>query len=379
MAVAHQGEASDQARVLTALSSIDYQKLSESEKLAWIRALQLVFTRLGEPSDEWRGKLVGKLDALYPAPTYFENAELVQLLIYLKSPTVIEKSLAIMDNLGPEPIPDWGYLVTRNAGYGGTVGKLLENMPPSRAIHFAFHLRNVKSGWTLAQRQKYFEFFVKASKYPGGNSYAKFLVQFRDDAITNCSPAELVVLAPLVGQNLLGEPVASTPPKGPGRKWTTTEALTVVGSGLKKRNHASGRNLFHATSCAKCHRLAGEGGAVGPDLSTAGKKFSMTDMLDAIIEPSKAISDQYGSHQVVLVDGKVLVGRAVEIGEEVYVYTIDADAKPVVLKKADIESLTPSKVSQMPVGLVDTLSAEELKDLLAYIMSAGDPKAGVYK
>ncbi len=56
-------------------------------------------------------------------------------------------------------------------------------------------------------------------------------------------------------------------------------------------------------------------------------------MIDAILEPSKAISDQYGSHQVVTDDGKVYVGRAVEIGDEYYVYLAEADAKPWYSRK----------------------------------------------
>lgn len=378
MALAHQGVAADLAGILRKLNQVDVGSLVESDKLAWLRALQLAFIRLGEPTEEDRVKWVAKLDGMYPTSSYPINAELVQLLVYLKSPTVIAKTLALMDQLGPEPKPDWGYLVERNAGYGGTVGKMLADMPPVRGIHFAFVLRNVKSGWTLDQRRKYFEFFLEAAKHPGGNSYGKFLMQFRDDAIATCSDAEKIVLEPIMGKSLIAAPIQAQPPKGPGRKWSTVEAVEVAGQS-SKRNFKQGQNLFHATSCSKCHRLAGEGGAIGPDLSTAAKKFSLQDMIDAIIEPSKAISDQYGSHQVVTDDGRVLVGRTVEIGEEVYVYTVEADAKPVILKKEDITSITPSKISQMPVGLVDPLNDEELKDLIAYLMAAGDPKSDIYK
>ncbi len=72
-----------------------------------------------------------------------------------------------MSELGPEPIPNWGDLVARNSRYGGTVGKMLADMPPVRAIHFAFVLRNAKIGWSLEDRRKYFEFFVEAAKHPG--------------------------------------------------------------------------------------------------------------------------------------------------------------------------------------------------------------------
>ncbi len=80
---------------------------------------------------------------------------------------------------------------------------------------------------------------------------------------------------------------------------TSAEIVETVGTRLKGRDFKRGQNLYHATSCSKCHRMAGEGGAIGPDLSTAAKKFSIADLADAIVEPSKVISDQYGSQQVV--------------------------------------------------------------------------------
>ena len=372
LALARQGKPSDLPAIVDRLSSLKLDSLAEADKLAWLRAYELAFARLGEPAEDTRQKLIQNFDSLYPAATYEVNAELVQLLTFLRSPTVVAKTLALMDNLGPEPIPDWGDLVRRNAGYGGTVESMMADMPPVRAIHFAFVLRNVKTGWTMEQRQKYFEFFPKAAKHPGGNSFAKFLMQFRDDAIATCSPAEQVVLSPITNVSLLAAPIAFTPAKGPGQKWSTQQALSTMAEGLKGRNFDQGKNLFHATSCAKCHRLAGEGGAIGPDLSTAGKKFSMQDMLDAIVEPSKAISDQYGSQQVLTSDGRVLVGRTVEIGDEYYVYLADAELKPITLKKDEVEEIKPSKVSQMPSGLVDVLNPEELKDLMAYLMSSGD-------
>ena len=378
LAVAHQGKTEDLNKILDKLLSLDFKTLNESEQLGWLRTFEVAFARHGEPSEEWRIKLIDRFDAYYPSNAYPLNAELVQLLVYLRSPTVVAKTIALMDRLGPEPIPDWSEIINRNDRYGGTVGKMMADMPPVRAIHFAFVLRNAKLVWTLDDRKKYFEFFISAAKHPGGNSYAKFLMQFRDDAIETCTPAEKIVLSSITSKSLIAAPIESTPPKGPGRVWTKDAALAAIGN-LEKQDFKKGRNLYHATSCSKCHRIGGEGGAIGPDLSTAAKKFSVSDMLDSIIEPSKAISDQYGSHQVLTVDGTVLVGRTVEIGDEYYVYTADTNAKPIILKKKDVEQIAPSKLSQMPAGLVDTLNQEELKDLIAYLMASGDQKAKFYK
>jgi len=378
IALSRQGTAADLPAVLKRLGSLHYSSLDEQGKLALLRAYQLAFIRLGLPEGEWKERLQNKFDGLYPAKTYPENAELCQLLVALNSPTVVAKTLQIIRDLGPEPVPDWGHLVNRSS-YGGTVGKMIADMPPSRGIHFAFALRNQKEHWTLPEREEYFKFFINAATKPGGNSYARFLSQMREDAIQTCSPAEQAALQNVTSVSLLGVLPKVDPPKGPGRKWTREEALAELGSSLTKRNYNKGRELYFAVACGKCHRFDGEGGSIGPDLSTAAKKFPLPDLLDAIIEPSKVISDQYASHQVLTTDGQVLHGRAVEIGDQLHVFTPDADAPPKVVSKKDVEEIQPSAISQMPVGLIDTLNPEELKDLIAYLLSEGNRGAAVYK
>ena len=235
IALARQGSKDDLDGILNLLGSVPKPQLDKQLYLAFLRAYQLALTRLGPPNAAQRQKVLDRLQPLYPRgfPNDEINAELARLLVYLDSPTVVSKTLAIMDRLGDEPVPDWGHLVERHKGYGGTVGRLLENMPPIRGIHFAFVLRNQKSGWTLEDRKKYLQFLIDSAKYPGGNSYAKFISQFRDDALATCSPAEKVLLDDLASVSLLAEPPKVDPPKGPGRKWTTGDALPFV-QNLKK-------------------------------------------------------------------------------------------------------------------------------------------------
>ncbi len=379
LALCRQGQPEQLDAVLESLSSIPIDKVTHREQLALLRTYQLAFIRLGVPSEKWKSKLVNTFDAIYPSQSDETNAELVQLLVYLDSPTVVQKTLDLMDSLEAEEVPDWGEIAKRHASYGGTVNALLNNMPPLRKIHFAFVLRNATTGWTLADRRRYFEFFLSAAKHPGGNSYAKFLMQAREDAFANVPQDQRLILDEVASQALIA-PLPKVPaPKGPGKKWTTELTLEVLKDPLKKRNYKRGRELFHATSCVKCHRYNGEGGAIGPDLSLAGKKFPLPDLLDNIFTPSKVISDQYGSHTVLTTDGVVLNGRVVEINDELHVYLTDADATVKVLKKNEIEEMQVSKTSQMPLGLLDTLNEEELKDLMAYLLSGGDPRAKEYR
>lgn len=379
MALCRQGASEHQNAVLTALSELQLPQLHQAELLAALRTYQLTFIRLGAPNPEWKSQLRNQFDAIYPHSLDSANAELVQLLVYLDSPTVVHKTLDLMESLGEEEVPDWSEIAKRHSSYGGTVNRILENMPPIRAIHLAFVLRNATEGWTTADRKRYFEFFPLAADHPGGNSYGKFLMQIREDAFANVPNDQKVILDDIASQALIA-PLPKVPdPEGPGRKWTTETALAVLKEPLKKRNYDRGRELFHATSCVKCHRYNGEGGAIGPDLSLAGKKFPLPDLLDNIFTPSKVISDQFGSHAIVTTEGQVFNGRVVEIDGKFHVYLTDADATVKVIDKDDVEEMQESKVSQMPLGLLNTLNEEELKDLMAYLLSGGNPRSQEYR
>jgi putative heme-binding domain-containing protein len=382
MALARMGAADDLSPLLKALERIDLKGLDGLGRVTWLRNHQLAFTRLGAPSPEQAAALAPRLESLFASvdePNF--RRELIQVLVYLQSPRAVELGLATLQQLEAEsePVPAWSRFLQRNAGYGGTVQAMLDQMPPVQALHYAFVLRNAEVGWTPARRLAYLQFFSRAAQHPGGASFPGFLSQSRADALAKIPVSELPLYDEVLSVPLGRAAFVATPPQGPGRVWTVSDALSVAGQAGDKPNFDRGRNLFHAANCAKCHRMAGEGGAIGPDLSTAGRKFSLADMLEAIVEPSKAISDQYGSHQIMTVDGQVLVGRVVEVDKQFHVYTADVGQGPVVLSPDDIDEMTPSKVSQMPAGTVDELNPKELRELLAFLMSGGDPKAAIYQ
>ncbi len=232
----------------------------------------------------------------------------------------------------------------------------------------------------MEMRREYFGFFVEASKHPGGASFPGFLENMRADAGEKLTVAERRSLAPLLGQSLVGAaPEGVTAPVGPGREWTIDDAVSIVGESLAGRDFDRGRNLYHATSGSACHRFDGEGGAIGPDLTTVGNKFSLADLLESVIEPSKVISDQYGSHMVLDNDGEIAEGLLVEDEGQVIVYPSDHASPPLVFERSEIALIKESKLSQMPIGLIDGLNPGELLDLVAYLVAGGDKKAAVFK
>ncbi|MFT7631153.1 MAG: putative heme-binding domain-containing protein [Mariniblastus sp.] len=379
IALARQGAAADLPRVVSALARLELSALSTPQQLAALRAYSLAFTRLGEPSEAMRQSVISKLDPLFPGLDEEVNTELARVLIYLESPTVVEKVIGLIENPKPTKLPDWAELAKRNDSYGRSISKMLADMPPLQSIQYAFMLRNATQGWTPKSRAAYFDFFVDVSKKPGGPSYAGYLTTARKDAMANLTVAEKHRLAGVLGRPLVAPAVKSTPPQGPGREWTTAQAVSTIGNKLENRDFAKGQNLFHALQCSSCHYFAGSGGSIGPDLTTVANKFSTRDLLEAIVEPSKIISDQYGSKTILDLDGRVATGLAVDEGSTISVYANDPSTPPTVFQKADIDEIKESKTSQMAQGLINTVNPEELKDFIAYLKSGGDRKSKMFK
>ncbi|MFL2921585.1 MAG: c-type cytochrome, partial [Limisphaerales bacterium] len=161
------------------------------------------------------------------------------------------------------------------------------------------------------------------------------------------------------------------------KSWTLKDFGDGLDAGVKANRHfANGRKMAGAGSCYVCHRFKGEGGAVGPDLSSAGGKFSAYDLLESIIDPGKEISDQYGATNFKLNDGTVVSGRIMNLTEELYHVNTDMMQPSTItfVPVNDLVSIEASPISMMPPGLINTMSEDDVLDLLAYFISGGDPK-----
>jgi putative heme-binding domain-containing protein len=136
----------------------------------------------------------------------------------------------------------------------------------------------------------------------------------------------------------------------------------------KPGDAAKGRQLF-AAACASCHTFAGEGGALGADLTTVARRLNTRDLLEAIVDPSKEISDQYGTIVLTRRDGSQVQGRIVNLAAgTIHVAQNLLDPSAVVkIPEDQIESIRASKVSLMPAGLLNVLTTDEIADLVAFL------------
>ena len=133
------------------------------------------------------------------------------------------------------------------------------------------------------------------------------------------------------------------------------------------RNISRGRALFRR-SCALCHKLYGEGGTVGPDL-TGSDRRNLHYIISNIVDPNAEISNDYRMTIVRMKDGRVLLG--VISSREEQSITMATSGEVLSVDTRDILSIELQKFSMMPEGLVLTFTDQQLRDLVAYLAGEG--------
>ncbi len=134
---------------------------------------------------------------------------------------------------------------------------------------------------------------------------------------------------------------------------------------LKAADLANGRKVFNK-SCVACHKLFGEGGDVGPEL-TGSQRTSLDYVLENVLDPSAVVPNEYKMTTFNLADGRVLSGIIKrQSPQAVTIRTLNDE---VTVPVADIESKKQTPLSIMPDGLFDALKDDEVRDLVAYLAS----------
>lgn len=140
--------------------------------------------------------------------------------------------------------------------------------------------------------------------------------------------------------------------------------LPIVRSG--SGSPYDGKKLFAAT-CAKCHRLFGQGGQIGPDL-TVFKRDDLDNMLLGIVNPSAEIREGFETVLLVTDDGRTLNGFLVDQDRQV-VLLRTAAGQTVTVARDRIEEQVAQRKSLMPEGLLKDLTEQQIRDLFAYLRS----------
>lgn len=390
IALARHGSATQRNAMLQALMGIDYAGLNEEDRLNLSRAIEVVIARHGNPSGAVRSQLISYLDTHFPAESNRLNRVLAKVLVALEAPSAVPELLGLLETAEDDPnfqktLTASSDLIMRNPQYGLDIANMLANVPPAQQTYYATVLGGAKAGWDEESYEKYFNWTHNAFQYKGGRSYVGFIDRARKMALSTVPESKFAYYDELSGGKMLTGSgndivVSEVQPEGPGRRWTVAEAAPLV-ENLENRDLEKGKAMYGAALCSSCHAIGGEGGAVGPDLTQLGTRFAPKDILEATLDPSAVISDQYAATVFVMGDKSSVVGRLIREDDENY-YVSQNPFAPDVIKevpKEQVTSIKESEVSVMMPGLVNRLNEEELKDLMAYLVSGGNPNHEVYQ
>ncbi len=131
----------------------------------------------------------------------------------------------------------------------------------------------------------------------------------------------------------------------------------------------SGRRVFYSAwaACSKCHRIEGQGGTVGPDLSTIARAANREKLLLSMLHPSRDIAPQFAQHQIETRGGETYAGRVLSEGADGSITLVTGEGQAVFFPKNQIASDRILTLSMMPDGLVDGMTIGDFRDLLVFL------------
>ncbi|MCM8527414.1 MAG: c-type cytochrome [Lentisphaeraceae bacterium] len=358
VALARAGDKSHKDAIVKKVLSLDWSSLTRAQKLAQLRILELVSARMEGLDDAHKKAIVDSFDSKFPTANADLNKELCQILVYSGSEKVVAK----------------------------TVELLITVPSQEEQIHYAKSLRFAKKGWSDDNYKKVFNWFAISSSYGGGASFKIFIDEIKKDTLKLLSEEQKkkyadAINAKVAAKTRVNPALELISKRGFYKNWKVADFKEKLASPLKGRNFENGKNFFGAANCTSCHRIGEYGGIIGPDLTGSGGRFSPLDLLEAIIEPSKQISDQYNSINITKNDGSVINGRIANLsGDSLRVITnLYNPGDMTSVKRSDIKSIEDATISMMPPGLINLMKDDEVLDLLAYILSRGDQNHEMFK
>jgi putative heme-binding domain-containing protein len=375
LALARSGGPQDLAAIVAAADSAANTK-DLRQRQDRLRVFHVAFSRHGRPDAAAVARLGKESAARIPSGDNVLDRQLAQLAIYLGEPSAPARVLQAMKIAQPSPAvvadPE---ILARHPGYAKAAAAAMAVTPNSTRIGLAVYLSRATVGWTPELRKQFFGFLDELALAQGGNSLKGFVRNIRKETLAAMPEAERAGFEP-------NAPVVKVEPlptaSGPGRLWTHAEALKVweTAKSEKSFDFANGQKMFAAALCSQCHRLGDNGGAQGPDLSGLGARSAPADVLMSIVQPSAIVSDQYANSAIGRVDGGKTIGRILnEEGDKLQLSVNPFDPSvQLSINRSDILTIDRSAESPMPVGLLNSLNAEEVADLLAYLISGANPK-----
>lgn len=346
--------------VVSALNRLDVRSLSVFDRLTILHAYSICLKSTSKPDADVLKEAQRHLTSWLSAET--------QDVAHRYGPTGAGRSVvAVLAGLvsGNDP----------NVAHKDIVQLLHASTRQEDRMHYLYLLRHAATDWETEDRAAYFEYLNDLQRTAmGGDGMPDFLRRIRESAVASLSVSEREQLNDSIRYTSQSQPPFVTAARPFVRDWSLADLDQLIPAGNSAAN-ARGAQLFAAAQCDRCHRIGYRGGLVGPDLTNVGSRFSRRDILKSIVDPSRVVAEKYRNVQVVTVDGKSIVGRILPSGDyrsaSITIATDPLDPSRVVtIMKTDVERHEESDLSPMPKGLLNTFTADEIAELLAYLSAA---------
>ncbi len=338
--------------IIAAVQTLDPSHLSVGERLIWLRIIDLCLMADREGVLRNRASLVPMTIAGWTACA----SPVLQFACEGTNFDFRRRAALLLASLGAERLPE---LADRD---------LLSATTQEDQISGLLALRDHRSGWTPELRLRQFETLLAMPLMVGGDGLPKFHKWIEEGTLATLSTDEKVQYAVLVKAAASGAGSPPPPARPFIKAWTLDELSDATHDAAG--NPEKGALLFREAGCAWCHRLGQRGPATGPDLTFVSRRFSRRDILESILTPSRSIAENYRIGVIQTKSGKVFTGRVI-IGGDFRSEKLKLTSDPfrpnefVEIDKKDIEEHHESTESPMPKGLLDSLTATEIADLLA--------------
>lgn len=329
------------------LDGVQWDTLSVGDRVDLLRAYALVLSRSAVVGDEVRAAIIGRLNPHFPSNVSRLDRELAEILAYLQAPKIISR----------------------------TLGRLEAVQTQEEQIHYATCLLTIKDGWSLDERRQYFRWFARANAHRGGVSLGGFVGRLKWVAASQLSDQQRETLSPELQEAFRERPTEDSlklEKRAVVKQWSVEDVVGIIDTDEAKIDLQRGHAVFASALCYRCHRLAEAGGTGGPDLTTVGKRFGVREIVEAIVDPNRVISDQYRMAKIILDDGKIVTAKVSDVaGDRLLLVNDPLNFTMSTLDRNRVDEIVPSDVSMMPSGLLDRFTANEVRDLVAFLRSRG--------
>lgn len=351
LALARQTPSAACEPILRRLNELSWDRLNHCGKGALLRCYELCLGQASDSAGPIAQLAIEQLLSHFPSADRALNWQLGRVLLDHSAPAAVDRSWKL----------------------------LLASTEQAERMEYMLLLRGAKVGWTEQTRRDYFAMLGELDHYQGGEGLPGFVERIRADALASLEPAERPRYESLWSvRDLPAEELAPAEGRQAVRQWQLADLVDTLPEVSRGRNYRQGSLMFAAALCVRCHRVAGRGAAIGPDLTSIGSRFSRRDILQSIVIPSQVVAEQYRRAQVVLQDGRVLTGQILPDRDyrSPTLRLAPDPLQPAVMEisKAQVESYTMAPISVMPENLLNTLSREEILDLLAWLEAGGDER-----